>query len=358
MTESVWPGRSLFGAAPDELHRRTGAMHQLARVESLVHADGPARGSRLIRMVSAGGLEVDVHPDRSLDLGLARFRGIPLTWLSATGIPAPGLAEDDGNRWLRTFGGGLLATCGLDAFGPASVDEGIEYGLHGRVGRIPATVRTAEVTASELVVRGEVRQVEVFGTDLLLTRALRMPIDGSRLEVVDTVTNMGFEAAGHMVLYHLNFGWPLIDENVVIDIPARSVVPVNAAAHGDPEGWRAFEAPRHAAEEQVYQHDFTKHGTGTAVVDNAALGVRVELSFDTGTLPALMQWRLPAEGNYVLGLEPANTLHLGGRASARAAKLLPSLLPGASVEHRVELRVGPSVTTRRDREEPEERRAP
>ncbi len=327
--------RGAFGADPSTLRRRTGSLQQLARVEQLVHADGPARGSRLIRMLSAGGLDVDVHPDRALDLGLARYRGIPISWLSSVGMAAPGLADDQGTRWLRTFGGGLLATCGLDSFGPPSVDAGREFGLHGRVGHLPASVHTAGIVDGVLTVAGTVRQAAALGDDLVLERVLRMPLDGGRLELHDRVTNEGFDPAGHMVLYHMNFGWPLLDDTTSVSVTARRTLPLNAAARAAPEAWRAGEPPRAGAEEQVYLHDMTAGPRASATMANPVLGLRVAVGFDTATLPALMQWRLPGEGRYVMGLEPANTPHLGGRASARERGLLPVLAPGQSVDYRI-----------------------
>lgn len=43
-----------------------------------------------------------------------------------------------GIDWLRSFGGGLVVTCGLDHFGSPSLDQGETFGLHGRVSNVPA----------------------------------------------------------------------------------------------------------------------------------------------------------------------------------------------------------------------------
>lgn len=336
-----------FGADAQEVRRRTGSPDQVARVESLVHDDGPARGSRLIRMIGAGGIEVDVLPDRGLDLGLARYRGIPLTWLSPTGFGAPGLVEDDGTRWLRTFGGGLLATCGLQSFGPPSQDGARWYGLHGRIGGIPARIVTAGILDDVLTVRGTVREAEVLGPDLLLDRTLSMPLDGSSLTIRDRIENTGSAAAESMVLYHLNFGWPLLDEHAVLSIPSTSVTPHNEPARSSPLAWSRFAPPSQGAQEQIYRHEYAGAQTGSASIGNPRLGIRAEVTFDTHTLPALFQWRLPGAGHYVLGLEPASVPALGGRALAREHGLLRALQPGAALEHRVTIAVGPYRTEAR-----------
>jgi hypothetical protein len=85
-------------------------------------------------MVTGGGLEAEIHPDRAMDLGQVTFDGIPGAWMSPAGLTHPAPYEPRGTEWLGTFGGGLVATCGLDTFGPPSIDGDVELGLHGRVG--------------------------------------------------------------------------------------------------------------------------------------------------------------------------------------------------------------------------------
>ena len=57
------------------------------------------------------------------------------------------------------------------------------------------------------------------------------------------------------------------------------------------------------------------------------------------TLPAIFEWKMTATQHYVLGLEPANTAAIEGRAAARAAGRLPYLEPGQSVDYQVDFEV-------------------
>ena len=59
------------------------------------------------------GIDARLLPDRGLDCFGAWYRGVPLAWVSAVGERGPlgGRLRDD--DWLRGFGGGLVATCGL-----------------------------------------------------------------------------------------------------------------------------------------------------------------------------------------------------------------------------------------------------
>lgn len=336
---------SMFGIPAAEVGRFVGSLGQVARIDSFTEVEGTARGTRRLRLVTGGGLEVDVHPDRALDLGHATFRGVPVAWMSPTGMAAPQFYDASGTEWLRTFGGGLLATCGLDAFGPPSVDEGVDYPMHGRIGAIAATLTQVSVENDVLTIAGVVRQTKVFGENLVLHRVITADVGGSSLRISDTVTNEGLAETGHMVLYHVNVGWPLIDERATLDVPSHEVVPRDDAAESGAARWHQIEKPQAGFAEQVYRHDFGDHGTAVVSVDNPAIDIRFELSFDTSTLPGLHQWKMSGEGHYVLGLEPTNVNVSFGRASARETGALPVLARGESVNYALEFSFSSSAQT-------------
>jgi hypothetical protein len=323
----------IFGVPVEAALQRVGALAQVARVDSFVESDGPARGARRLRVVNGGGLEFDIHPDRALDIGAATFDGLPLAWLSSTGISAPSFYEPDGRGWLRTFGGGLMTTCGLDSFGPPADDEDGVVGMHGRIGAVPAHVTAAEATAERITVSGTVRQTAVFAENLLLRRRISSEVGSTSFTVEDTVTNDGAVPSPHMVLYHVNVGWPLLDDGTVVDIPHTTVEPRDAdAAEGFGHQYD-IGAPVRGFREQVYIH--AAGPERCASVTNKQRGLRFTLRFSE-TLPAVFEWKMTATQHYVLGLEPANTPEIGGRAAARAAGRLPRLEPGESVTYRLD----------------------
>ena len=338
-------GPHLYGLPASEARTRVGDLRQLARIDELTETQGPARGSRRISIVSGGGLSVDLLPDRALDIGAVSFRGVPVAWHSPTGFVAPALAVNSGTEWLRSFGGGLLATCGLDAYGPASRDGGVDYPMHGRVGTVPAHVTRAQVTDTDLVVEAEVRQATVFGENLVLSRRVTVPIGSGSIHVDDTVTNESSSDTGHMVLYHANIGWPLLDDSATLHIPSRSVAPRDADAERGMADWFDVTAPRSGYAEQVFKHDFSGSGIAEVSVDNPRQDLRLSVRFDTASLPALHQWKMLGEGHYVLGLEPTNVDWSRGRAAAAAENVLPMLAPGASADYHLEFHLGASQAT-------------
>lgn len=319
-----------------DLRARIGAMSQLARIDSYEVANGSAFGTRRIRMVTGGGLDLDFLPDRALDIGHLTFRGVPIPWISAVDFVSPHQFETEGTEWLRTFSGGMLATCGLDTFGPASEDTGKWYPMHGRVGALPSTVVETSLDQGVLTVRGEVHQAKVFGENLVLRRTYTAVLGGSTLHIRDTVTNESSTDAGHMMLYHFNLGWPLLDESAVLEIPSKTTTPRDERAIAGLESWQTIEPPQLGFSEQVYFHE-AHPGNGLAVVDNPNLDLRLEIQFSTQTLPGLFHWKMADYGHYVMGLEPSNTHHVHGHQTAREASVLPILLPGESVEYEIDL---------------------
>jgi hypothetical protein len=326
----------MFGTALAEALPRIGSLDQVARVDRFVEDDGPARGARRLRVVNGGGLEFDVHPDRGLDIGAASYNGVPLAWISSTGVTRPDAYEPEGRGWLRTFGGGLVTTCGLDSFGPPADDEAGVVGMHGRIGSIPARLGEVTATPEIVAVSGQVRQTAVFQENLLLERRISSVVGSNALRIDDTVTNEGENPSPHMVLYHVNLGWPLLDSGTVIDIPARSVEPRDEdAVAGFGERTRIGD-PTAGFREQVYIHEAGDERVARVV--NAARGLALTLRY-SDTLPAVFQWKLTATKHYVLGLEPANTPEIQGRAAARANGRLPELQPGESRSYSIQIEV-------------------
>lgn len=338
------PGpENVFGRPQEDLCRWVGSLEQVARVDRLVEEEGSARGTRRIRLVSGSGLEAEVYPDRALDLGQVTYRGIPLAWISPTGMVSPFLVMQSGRGWLRGFGGGLLSTCGLDTFGPATVSGEIEYPMHGRIGAVPACVTRAEVSEGELVVAGTVRQAAVFGEDFILHRTWSMSLGGSTLRLRDTVFNAGRVDSGHMVMYHVNVGWPLLAERAVLEIPSREVTPRDEDARGGATTWHQIEGPQPGFREQVFGHDFGRRGVVRVCIDNPDVDLRFELRVDTSTLPAMHQWKMSGEGHYVMGLEPVNVNSFSGRVGTQAAGVLPVIPAGGRVSYSIDFVFGPSL---------------
>lgn len=335
------------GLTRRELEGYTSDLRQLADIRLVTFEDGAERGVRAAMCRTGGGLAFTVLLDRGLDIGAADYHGIPLAWQSGTGAAHPSRYEPEGKGWLRTFHGGLLSLCGLTTAGytpDKSVDplNGELLGLHGRANTLPAAevqvdrdVRDDGIT---LRLRGTIDEVSLFGHKLRLQRALEFDAGGTEIRIVDTVRNFGGLPAPLMVLYHCNFGFPLLSPQSVMTSPARHVAPRDAVAETGVNAWARFDPPQPGYAEQVFWHELDRaQGEVEATLVNPGLGVGIALRWNTRELTHLTEWKQMGYGDYVVGIEPGNC-HPVGRVMAREQGTLPMLAPGESAVFGLTLR--------------------
>jgi hypothetical protein len=146
-----------------------------------------------------------------------------------------------------------------------------------------------------------------------------------------------------MILYHFNFGFPLLDEATEIDFPSRQVTPRDEDV--PVEGFDRWQAPEPGYAERVYYHEVGEDEERvTAVIRNPHFPlpggprpVSIHLSWSPKQLPRLVQWKMAGTGEHVLGIEPANC-HVEGRATERDRGTLQILAPGESRTYELELK--------------------
>jgi len=332
-----------------ELLRRVGRLDQVAGVRLVTLADGIERGVRTLEFRTGSGFEFDVLIDRAFDIGRCEHRGRPLAWISPAGFAGPWFYEPDQLGFLRTFGGGLLTTCGLDhALGPAEDTaeqygypgrQTESYGLHGRVSGRPARLEGYGEywQGDECVLWGEgvVAQAAVFGEQLLLRRRIEARVGESRLTVRDVVTNTGYSRTPHMLVYHVNVGWPVVDEGAELIAP---VVAVQARGNYPIDSYQRLHAPKSGYVEQAFDQELAAEDDGRVpvAVVNEALGLGAYQVFRKDQLPHHIVWRMLGEGTYAVGIEPS-TNSLGGRIDARQRGELIELEAGEQRIYEIEL---------------------
>src|SRR5436189_1916831 len=100
---------------PDGLRSMVGSMAQIAGVRLMELADGKARGMRVAEVYTGSGFRFQVLIDRAMDIGYAEYQGKPLAWVLPS-LAGADQFEPEGYGWSRTWGGGLVTTCGLTFF--------------------------------------------------------------------------------------------------------------------------------------------------------------------------------------------------------------------------------------------------
>jgi galactose mutarotase-like enzyme len=324
---------------------------QLGGIETSVIDNGPGRGTRIAWINTGTGLRFKVVIDRAMDIADAFFNEHSLAWLSHGGVTYPQPFADKGIDWLRTFGGGLLTTCGLSHAGGPESDQYGDRGLHGLISNSPAEVVSIvqpdpRFGNHEMSITGIIRESKPFGPNLELKRTISATLGEAKIRISDEVINKANTPAPHMLLYHFNFGYPLIDE-------------------GTDLLWRGKWYPRNGAENaRIFKegNDFKKcpgpiddhlgsgeevvlvdteadiFGNSTCGIHNAMLGLAVAMRFKKDQLPWFANWQHWGKGEYVTGLEPT-THPLSGQAKAREDGTLIFIAPGESRFYDLELEV-------------------
>lgn len=304
-----------------------GHIRQVGGVRRIQVTEGSEAGLEVIQ-VRTGELEFEVVPSRGFDIGAAYFRGQSLTWLSHAGFAHPGLTEEKQViGWLRAFGGGLLTTCGLMNVGKPCVDEGFEYGQHGRASSTPA----GEVAAYgewdnqeyQITLHGKTTEASIYGDKLEKTRIIRAKLGQNQIEITDAVENIGAKPCALMLLYHCNLGWPLLAKGTQVELPSQSLEVIE----GSPDSWSQLSAPDAGWVSSVLEHQLQPDPGGWVSCRVRGAGITLEIAYDAATLPRFTQWRQLGPGDYVMGLEPGN-VGVRGRLWERQNKSLPILQPG------------------------------
>lgn len=322
-----------------------GDIGQFGGIKKYVYASGRAKGVEAYDVDNGSGLDFTVLADRGLDIGRLRFRGMPVSFLSKTGVVSPYLFSGREYEWLRSFTGGFLTTCGFTQVGDPCRYEGREHGLHGLASNLPAedVCASADWQDDRYVMRisGKVRQAAVLSEHLVLRRTLETAMGEDRLSVRDTVTNEGNETSPFMILYHINFGYPLLNPQTDVVLPTLSVLPWDDASAQQADRCLAVGEPARGVPELTYDHDMRADSRGRTrflVADSrSAPEIAVVVEYDKPVLDNLTQWKYLRPGEYVMALEPSNN-HVRGVAEEAARGTLKHLEPGQSVSIELDVR--------------------
>lgn len=347
MSPSIFGGTASFS----ELRHRVGDLRRLAGVTPIRFCDGGAEGVRALELRNGNGLSVTLIVDRALDALELCQGGVPLTWSGPGGLMSPRSYVPTVEEFQRTFFGGLVTTCGMTAFGPPGTDQWGTWSQHGRVNWLAAEDVCAAIdwnaSAPEIRVSGVVREARMFGEDMRLDRTWVMPVGGNHLILRDRVTNDGGRTEPHMMLYHCNAGYPLLDESTVWTVSGTSVTPRDDEAARAITSWNLGGPPQADFREQVFVHrpEPDDGGWAHATVSNRHLfgGVSLRIDYQPAQLPALFTWRMLGYGTYVMAAEPANCPTIAGRIQAQRDHTLPMLEPGASRYYELRFTIGSAI---------------
>ncbi len=319
----------------------TGSMQQLVHVRPVTYDEGRARGMKAYD-VKNGALRFTVTADKCLDISEASFLGHNISFLAKPGLMGRAHYDTNGEEALRSIMGGLLFTCGLENICAPCRLDGREYPMHGRIRTTPAEHVSAEAcwTGDDytVAISGEMREAELFGENLVLRRRITTRYGENKICIEDRIVNEGFREEPMMLLYHMNFGYPLLCADAEIILPSKKVIPRDETAAPHAGSFGRMEEPKEQEPEYVFLHEMAadEKGKTFAAIINPELGIGVKIAYDVNELPYFMQWKSVASGDYVVGLEPANA-SVYGRVYHEREQSLHRIRPFAEERKRIEV---------------------
>jgi len=295
-----------------DLMKYMGSMQQAAYIRPLTYAEGRSTGLKAYE-VKSGPLCYKLMADKCLDMCELSYKGVNFSFLSKPGLQGRNAYDTAGDEAIRGIMGGMFFTCGVETIcAPCTVD-GVDYPMHGRMRTTPGEHLSADAFWAEdgyhLRASAEMREAALFGENMTLRRSIETVYGQKTVTLTDVFENQGYRDEPLMLLYHINLGWPFLDENLRLILPTRKVTPRDAEAEGHEGEYDRMDPPKDNEPEYVFIHDLAPDADGSlrAVAVNEALGLGLEIGWNEANLPYFMEWKSTASGDYVIGLEPANS---------------------------------------------------
>jgi galactose mutarotase-like enzyme len=321
-------------------------------VEKRTLRGGLREGVDSIR-VDNGMVTVEILPTRGMGIWKAWLGEEEIGWHSPIAGPVHPqfvpLADPSGLGWLEGFDE-LLVRCGLESNGAPEFDEqgNLRYALHGRIANRPAQRVDIEVDddTGEIRVVGEVDEARFLFHHLRLRSTVSLRPGERIFRVRDEIINLARTDGEYELLYHINFGQPLLEKGSRVVAPIASVAPRDARAIEGIRTWDTYAAPEPGYAEQVYFLLLLAGDDGKtqALLKNAAGDRGVSVHFQQSQLPCFTLWKNTAalEDGYVTGLEPGTNFP-NTRTQEHQAGRVRQLPPQATHTYELEIEVHASA---------------
>jgi hypothetical protein len=298
--------------------------------------------------IDNGEIVIRVIPTRGMSVLDVRKGDVRLGWDSPVKeVVHPKYVDLDtrgGLGWLDGFNEWMVR-CGLEFAGHPGTDKfttntgdtaEMELSLHGKVGNIPASkveVLIDKAPPHRIRVRGVVHERLFFGPKLELVAEVSTVPGSDSFRIDDSVTNRGGGDQEFTVIYHTNYGRPILEKGAKLIAPIRTIAPMNANAAKAMDTHATYREPTRGFVEEVFLIEPWADASGNTsiLLQNAAADVGASMSWSTKEMPYLTVWKnTTAEvDGYVTGLEPG-TGHPFNRSVERKFGRVPKLAPGAT----------------------------
>jgi galactose mutarotase-like enzyme len=182
----------------------------------------------------------------------------------------------------------------------------------------------------KIAIRGVVEELRFHFLKLRMTTTISTTFGSSSFTVRDEITNVSTMPATMQMLYHINFGLPLLDGGSRVVAPVKTLVPRTPRAASAVKTWDSYSAPEPGFDEMVYFFELNAADDGSTqtLIKNAHSTRGVSLAFNKKQLPWFTLWKDTAgeADGYVTGLEPGTNFpnpRSFERSKEREVKLAP-----------------------------------
>jgi len=324
-----------------------GDISQICDAKIVKLTGGNREGVDAVLFKTGSGLNFSVLPGRGMDFSDAEYRGIPLCWRSSVGEAHSAFYEPENGRWDRTYHGGFFHTSGITTAGAPSEDAGEKLGLHGRISNTPAfnfyVDGRWEGDDYWVWLLGKVRITSGLGENLLLIRKVSAKMGENKIYLEDIVENQGYQITPHMILYHTNFGFPLIGEKTEFVAPIKKTRIINEKNISEST---KYSAPQSGFPDQLFYFDVAAKDDGLtkyAVINrnlNEGNGLGISIEYSKKVLPNLLEWKKLDKAHYVVEIGPTNAMYpIGGRKMEREQGTLRFLKSGEKVKYQINFEI-------------------
>jgi len=307
-------------------------------VKSYTLRGGLQEGVNVVE-VNNGKLSFAILPTRGMSIWKGQCGDIRLGWDSPVKDPVNpvfmNLPDRGGLGWLKGFNEWFVR-CGLNSMGAPGMDTVLDYSgnamdvpltLHGNIANLPARAVSVEITESGITVSGEVDETMMFGPTLRLHTIIRTKFGSTTLSIEDTVTNLGDNPQEHEMLYHINYGEPLLEEGSRLVAPFRIVAPRDPRSVEGISTYDQYGPAEIGFVEQAYFYQLAGQGeeqSTMAMLRNAAGDKASVLRFNLEDFPCFTLWKNTAgrADGYVTGLEPATNYPNSRRCEREQGRIL------------------------------------
>ena len=260
------------------LMKYVGSMQQVAYVRPMTYTEGRSHGLSAYE-IKNGCMELQVMADKALDVNQLSYKGINMNFLSKPGLQGRNQYDTHGDEAIRSIMGGLFFTSGIESIcAPCTINQ-VEYPMHGRMRTTPAEHVGADAfwdgDEYRLCVKGEMREAALFGENMVLRRSISTVYGSKTFTVTDEFENEGFREEPLMLLYHINMGYPFLNEDTKLYIPTKKIMARDKDGEGHEAEYDRMDAPKDNEPEYVFIHEVQPDSEGNleVLVVNEPLGL-------------------------------------------------------------------------------------